>query len=59
MNNFLTYSSDLELLPNEILYLIFKCLKPIDLVTCYNTSRRLREAVTGIKSIGKDCKFKP
>ena len=48
---------NLESLPVEVLYLIFKRLMPIDLVTLHNTSARLRIAVTGIKLLKDKCKF--
>ena len=42
---------ELESLPSEVLYLILKLLGPNDLVTCYNTSEGLRNAVKSCKLI--------
>ena len=42
---------ELESLPNEVLNLILKLLGPNDLITCYNTSERLRNTVTICKLV--------
>lgn len=47
----------LELLPNEILYLILKHLSPIDLITCYNTSKEMRNVITSMKELQNKCKL--
>ena len=47
----------LELLPNEILYLILKHLSPIDLITCYNTSTEMRNVVTRMEVFRNKCKL--
>ena len=57
MNTYKNKSNGIECLPTEILYLILKYLKPIDVVTCYSTSKKLNQAVTGIEAIRKNCKL--
>ena len=56
-SNFKSNKLELESLPNEVLYLILKLLGPNDLVTCYNTSEGLRNAVKSCKLVSNNNNF--
>ena len=53
----ISYKLGLQLLPNEILFLVLKHLMPIDLISCYNTSKEMRNVVTRMEVFQNKCKL--
>ena len=53
----ISYKLGLQLLPNEILFLVLEHLMPIDLISCYNTSKEMRNVVARMEVFRNKCKL--